>query len=205
MKAKYLLLLLLFSCQKQTLERYNNSERRIIVDGNSLAVGQGSSGGGYRTILRSHGYKVINRARVGQTTLDMIIDCSDVDTILQDNDILIVDEASNDIYFGACADTAYAHLERYCNERRFKRIFIILVTPTPRSGHGTPAAFEQTRLQLIAMLRTAHFYDGLADAGSNIMIGMSGEECNRYYYVDSCHHSNPGYQVRGAVIERAIK
>lgn len=180
---------------------------KVVIDGNSLAKGYLSTDGGYGTYLASLGYTVNNVSISGQSTLQMVNVCNDVDAVLGDSCVLIADEITNDLFFGASVDSAMDRIERYCAQRRayFPGIKIIVTSPTPRNNHGTPSTFETSRQEVIARLHSATFYDELADVGSDSLLGAQGAHLNPVFYQgDMVHHTDSGYLRRGMIISQAI-
>jgi hypothetical protein len=182
---------------------------KIVIDGNSLGVGLGSTFGGYQKLLEDSGYSISNISISGQTTLQMIQNSLDVDSSIHDgNCILVVDEITNDLWYGVSSDTAYERIKRYCLERKqlYPNLLIVVITPTPRSNPGTPSLFEFNRISLIQKLKNNHtFCNILADVGSNPIIGYNGAEYNTNYYYDLVHHTDEGYIIRGNIILNSIK
>lgn len=186
----------------------NHSESRfypdtVLIVGNSLAAGLGSTFGGYERMFKDSGYVTINKAIGGQTTLQMINAVSAINDQISDSCLLVVDEITNDLYYHSTADTAFQRIKRYCSEIKanHKNIKIILVTPTPRSNSGTPSNFESNRNDVIRMIKSDNsFYDYLANAGEDHLIGYTGAETNLSFYYDLVHHTDSGYIVRGTLI-----
>lgn len=159
-------------------------------------------------MIRDSGYTVQNVAICGQTTQMMIDSCRDVNALLTTNTILIVDECTNDLYINRndSVGLIFNKLKKYCDDRRLvANIKIVVVLPTPRENVGTPVDFEVKRQLLIARIKAASFYDALANAGENPMIGLFGCDRNPIYYTDSVHHTDLGYQIRGSIIYNVIK
>lgn len=191
--------MLLLSCsdEEQVVPVQPPPVDRIVIDGNSLAVG------GYNHIFSDSGYHVVNVAVGGQSITRMIQDCIDVDSSITDGSLLIVDEVTNELFFGASADSALERLRRYCDERRrlHPSIRIAVVTPTPRSNPGTHEDFESKRMLAIAMMKSdSSFYDFLANAGEDSSIGLQGSQYDTRFYYDSVHHTQQGYAIRGQLI-----
>jgi len=172
----------------------------VVIDGNSLATGS------YNNMFTDSGYLVRNVAVGGQTLSMMISDCSDVDSVIEDNALLIVDEVTNELYFGSSPDTAVARLKRYCRDRmlRHPSLRIVVVTPTPRANRGTPPDFESRRQSALAMIRNDRtICDFVANAGDDAAIGMDGSQFDTRLYYDSVHHTLLGYHIRGSLIWEA--
>jgi hypothetical protein len=172
MKTTHVLLILssLFvSCEKdeQNVSPVANMVpvSHIVIDGNSLAVGLGSTFGGYAKMLVDSGYSVSNCAVSGQTTAQMISNASDVDGFITEpgRTLLVVDEVTNDLWYGAEVDSAYERLVRYCDQRKAANpgLRILVITPTPRSNAGTPSSFESNRVALIEKIKRGKHFDTL--------------------------------------------
>ena len=175
----------------------------IVIDGNSLSIGQGSTTGGYAKLFRDSGYTVYVRGIGGQSLTQMINNCQDVDTTITKNALLIVDEITNELYFGSSPDTTFERLKRYCQQRKqlHPSLRIVIVTPTPRSNPGTPIDFETKRQAVIAKIKAdKKFYNYLANAGEDSLIGYNGAQFDTQLYYDSVHHTDSGYNRRGLII-----
>jgi len=195
---KYLLsFLLLFSCKKDDIQ----IKRVYAVDGNSIPAGYLLPEGYPQMLADTLHTTVYSCAIGGQTTLQMINYSSDVDSLKYD--VLIVDEITNDLYFGASVDSAYARVVRYCKGRK-----ALIVFPTPRSNGGTPVDFEAKRQALrlrmisdfvkrdtLVYLRSSYAL-GMVDLASDSLIGAAGAEMNTLYYQDKVHHTPLGERYR---------
>lgn len=191
--------MLLFSCsieEPTTPDPIDN----IVIDGNSLAVG------GYNHMFSDSGYPVTNVAISGQTLSMMAYYCADVDSAISDNTLLIVDEVTNELLYGASADTAVERLRRYCQDRMrlHPTLRIVVVTPTPRSNPNNPPDFESRRQSAIYLMkRDRTICDFLANAGEDSSIGEYGSQFDTRFYYDSVHHTTLGYNIRGTLIWKA--
>jgi hypothetical protein len=207
MLSRVLLIAVLFwSCSQEDTVRpsVDMPISRIVIDGNSLAA----CPYGYTQALTDSGYEVHNCAISGQTVSRMIYDSEDVDTVIGDSAVLVVDEVTNELYFGATADSAFSRLKRYCQRRRqlHPDLRIIVVTPTPRSNSGTPIGFEANRVSVIAKMKADRsFYYRLSNAGEDSLIGYQGAELDATYYYDRVHHTRAGYNVRSAILMSSMK
>lgn len=198
---KYLIIILsLVACSKS--EPAATIKPNIVIDGNSLAKGYLSSFGGYTKVFKDAGYNVTNVAIGGQTTLQMITNHADVDSAIKDNTILIVDEITNDLFYGATVDTALARVQRYIDERKklHPNVKVIVVSPTPRSNAGTPPDFESKRQDVL--LRMKGYI--IAPVGSSFL-GAANAQYDTLYYCDKVHHTDRGYIERGQIILNTIK
>lgn len=196
-----------FSCKKEIVSPY---VRVLAFDGNSIPSGWALPVPYPSIIGDSLGCTVYNCAIGGQTTLQMLSNSSDVDSLRYS--ILIVDEISNDLWWGASVDTAYARIVRYCRIRN-----AIIIYPTPRSNAGTTADFEQKRQELrIRMIkdfqkidtlvyRNSFYAKGMIDLASDSLIGYQGAQFNNIYYQDLVHHTILGNKYRASRIIYGLK
>jgi hypothetical protein len=70
--------------------------------------------------------------------------------------------------------------------RRNAGFKVIVSTILPRSQAGLASTFETDRQMVNTLIRDnwQSFADGLSDIGANPIIGDSGDELNKAYYVD---------------------
>ena len=200
MKKILIISILLFSCKKQDVHVI--LAQKIILDGNSLAVGVGANGNGYRQLLCDVA-PVSSLAISGQSTMSMLTNHADLDTALINFSVLVIDECTNDLYYGATAQEAYDHLQLYIDLVK-TNTKVLIVTPTPRSNPQTPADFEAKRQELIRMIKSNKRWN-IADVGSDPVLGSPGSELNTEYYCDKVHHTRKGYDRRGAIILDALR
>lgn len=197
---------------------------KLVADGNSLTVGQGSTGGQdylqqLKTLLTDTAPKVIadpvlaNFGVGGQTTDAMIADAAtQIDTTLAavgtySAQVLLGWEGTNDLYFGATAQDAYDDLATYYAARKAAGWRVLAFTITPRSNSGTPSDFETKRQQVNALLRAnwPAFADGLVDVAADHRIGREGAETDTTYYTDLVHMTNAGYAVVAELASAAVQ
>jgi hypothetical protein len=119
----------------------------IVFDGNSLTAGLGASPGNsypeqaMRLLPRSYTWH--NLGVSAQTTVQMAADAADqVDALVDPSarNVLVVWEATNDLFFGAGPEAAYGHLVSYCQDRRRAGYQVIVLTLLPRSEPGAAGA-----------------------------------------------------------------
>ncbi len=116
-------------------------------------------------------------------------------------------EGTNDLYFGATAAAAYAHLVTYCQSLRTIGFKAIILTILPRSDAGTPVNFETSRQSVNANLvaNWATFADAIYDCASDARIGNAGDENNLTYYLnDHVHLNATGYAIIATGVQAAI-
>lgn len=189
----------------------------VVFDGNSLTVGDGSTGGAdypaqVMIYLNPYGaYTKYNYGVGGQKTTDMAADAAAQIDILYSagnaQNILVAWEVTNDLFFGASAATAYANIVSYCQARQAVGFQVVVLTVLPRSNVGTPGSFEADRQTVNTSIRAnwSTFADALADVAADTRIGDSGDEINVAYYDGSLVHlGNEGYGVVADITAAAI-
>lgn len=203
------------SCHKETSSHFTITN--IVIDGNSLAINDGY--GRYMKTQFSQ-YRYVNIAIGGKTTIDLLNN-GKADTALLNygGNILILDEATNDIYYQCGGDIAFAHYKRYCYwyKQRHPNTKIILVSPTPRKSDN--AKLEIDRQRILSLLRndfkiqsnyTDVYYsnndyaDVLVDAGDNEILGKYSALDNKDLYADAVHHTDSGFVIRGKLVANGI-
>lgn len=209
-----LLFLLLTSCSKSEdiiiKEDPPNLPVQIICVGNSIVDGWPLDDSvSYPSFIRKDlGYATINLGIGAISTTQMLANPLNVDTLNFDNklSILVVDEATNDIYYGADGTATYNNYIRYCVEWKANNpeLKIVLIVPTPRNNG--PADFEVKRQALRTLLLNNYSpADILIDLASDSLIGFAGCETNTVYYLDGCHMTIEGNKYRAKLIETGIK
>lgn len=191
------------------------SEINVVFDGNSLTVGTGVSAG--ETYPEQFAQFFLGKSTVtnlgvsSQTTQDMLADvASQVQPLYNGakfDNVAVVWEGTNDLYFGATAAQAYANLVSYCQAVRSYGFKAIILTITPRSNGSTPASFESDRQTVNASIRTnwESFADGIVDVGADVAIGPDDAELNTTYYGDLVHMTVHGYARVGLLVAREIE
>jgi lysophospholipase L1-like esterase len=194
----------------------SNNLPQIIFDGDSMTEGVGSSRGqNYpkQTIDLLGGTSVFtyyNQAVSGQTTQQMIDDgVSQIDALhsnLKRANIVVLWAGTNDIYFGASAETTYNRIVEYAKARRVAGSKVVVTTILPRSNEGTPQTFEANRQYVNTRIREnwTTFADAIADVAANTDIGEPHDELNKRYYPDGVHLNNRGYAIVAHIVRDQI-
>jgi len=188
----------------------------IVCDGNSLTVGQGSTGGnnypsqmGVKYPLSSFAGSITNKGVGGQTTLDMEADAtSDIDSLLSGSyeNILLAWEIRNHLVVDAPTNSdAYDAFADYCSERQAAGWKVIVATILPSwaasyRGDNTSTGYaqlESDRNAVNVMLRNGwgDFADGLADLAAVSSIGTFGNHENTGYVFNTA--SRPTTSTNG--------
>ncbi|MEP0873613.1 SGNH/GDSL hydrolase family protein [Trichocoleus desertorum AS-A10] len=205
--------------------------KRVLFDGNSLVRGFRATNadtnfpGQCLSSLGSewHGF---NFGVDGQITPNMTADAAvQVDSLKRaelTKDVVVAWEATNDLFFGASAATAFSNLKAYCQARKAAGFKVVVLTVLPRSSAGTPAGYEAARQALNSSLRADFnvasgstnvllpapgiaYADALADVAADTRIGDAGDEANAtYYFADLVHLNNTGYGIVAAIAKDAV-
>lgn len=141
-----------------------------------------------------------NVAIGGQTTADML---SHVDAVVDrlavpgQLNVVVAWGQSNDLYFGASADTTLARMARYAAGRRAKGFTIVTMTVLPRADQGLASGFELERQRVNAALRASDhlaYADLVVDIAADPVIGSAGAEFNTSLFqsVDRVHFTDGG-------------
>jgi len=190
--------------------------RYLVVEGDSLTTGQGSSGGNtypkqLQDLYPTTQLVYFNVATSGQTLSDMTTDAAaQVDPKRDPSQPLcavVIWGGTNDIYFGASGATAYSRLVTYCQARQAAGFKVVALTMLPRSNVGVPVGFETDRTTFNTSVRAdwRTFADALADVAADARIGDAGDELDTTYYdADKVHMNNTGYGVVAGIVRDAL-
>jgi hypothetical protein len=197
------------------------SHLNVVCDGNSLTLGQGSTGGNtYSTyLLRNLEY---TRGRVGasnlgvgaQTTQQMIADfASQVVPLLRpgSHNILAAWEIGNDILTNQITPAqAVANYWTYVDLAVAAGFDVLAFTCAPRAdfdGTGTsykaPARITEANALVLAGYRAHGCFD-CVDLGSATEAPQLQNTANTNYFADTVHHTNAGYSIVASLASRKI-
>ena len=191
---------------------FQKHRTKIIFDGNSIPQGYLLKKSYPEIIRDALSCEIINLSVGGQTTLQMIENSKNLLKI--DGEILIVDEISNDLYFGATPEQAYHHIIDYCKLSSKKCVIIL---PTPRENTGTPRDFEIKRQKVANLFRkdfnktndpefyvNSEYATVLIDLTVDSLIGCNSCDTSKIYFQDKCHPTEIGNKYRAEKIIKAI-
>jgi lysophospholipase L1-like esterase len=199
----------------------------IVFDGNSLTADRGTASINYPQQLaemETIRAKYKNFAKSSQTTVDMIEDASTTVDHLYDpskKSILVAWEITNDLFFGATPETAYANFVEYCQQRKAVGWRVVVINVLPRSNEGTPTNFEKSRKAVNQKMREdfpdktnnptvyrsgekGGYADFLVDVDSIPELGNPGSEKNTIYYPDLVHLTTYGYTLIANSVKNSI-
>ncbi len=174
---------------------------RLVCDGDSLTVGIASTP--YPTqiaALLGGTWNVSNTGISAQTLQDMIDSASDVDSLYSGSNTanwVICFGGTNDIYFGATADTAISRMTTYVTARKSAGFSVAVCTILPRNdfpGTSTLPDDKKTNHELRrqafnnTLRSTLAGADRLIDFASDTRIGDNGDENNTTYYGSDLVH-----------------
>lgn len=199
---------------------------RIVCDGNSLTYGANASNQlttSYPGVMQAEpnlvaiNAKVYNKGVNGQTTQQMQADAAtDIDPLYTRSvrSMVVFWEGGNDFSFNnIIADSVYAHIVRYCTERRAVGFKIVAVTIPYRdqtlftnSSGLSDAAYDAERLAVNAMMMSGWttFADAIVDLASKPGF-TSYNPVDGYYHTDHLHFTDLGYSVIEGYIYGAVK
>jgi lysophospholipase L1-like esterase len=125
--------------------RFSSAGSNVVVDGNSLVYGQGSTGGNNMPAQLaamsplSGNVAVTNLGISGQNLSQMRTNCADVDAayVAGKQNVLVVWEGTNSLNYGGSVAQAYSDTSLYCAERlALNPWIIVLMTTLPRYNQG---------------------------------------------------------------------
>lgn len=200
------LLICLTACGSQAQSA--TSPHLLVMDGNSFVAGNRASGPaaflGQQILDRldpSFGSAYVNNGVGGETTPQMAAKAATVTdpacTSYGAHCIVVAVEVTNDLYDGASADQAYAHLMAYCDARHAADEKVIPTTVLSRSNKGTPATFEAERASINVQIKASNGCgDGVIEWDTDPRVGYDGAEKDRTYFSDDFVHPNDaGYAL----------
>lgn len=226
----------LFHSQNKSAIDFTNAN--LVFDGNSLTnygapcfPGESyGSGDKYPTQLaalspwNSNGATVTNRATSGQTTAQMISGgacdmngsgtrgsaSSEIDVLLGSNEnIIVVWEGTNDLYFNGNTTDAYNRLVTYCQDRQTAGWRVVILTILYRSfGGNTPAgdsnAVYNGKIDTVnASIRSnwATFADAICDVAANANLD---DPTDATYFFDGTHLTGTGRGLIASLVSSTI-
>ena len=178
------------------------TDANIIADGNSYVQGNGYTP--FPSIIaatspfNSNGAVFYNFGVGAQTTPQMITDQASQVLSLYDgavNNILLVVEGGNDIYYNGSASGAITNLDTYCSAARSAGFYVIVSTCIRRdqttSFGDNPSQYNTKLDSFNTLLAASTFYDGIIrpDLDAVFATYTSGG-----YDADHVHPNNTGQQ-----------
>lgn len=168
---------------------------RVVIVGNSL-----SAPSGWPELLATAlgwGATVTftNNAVSGQKMQAIIANAAATDALLgAGKNVLVVWEVTNDMFEGGQHPHCFHRLLRYCADRQIAGWTVVVLTVTPRSDAGTPAAHETWRLAVNTLIRSwwNTFATAMVDVAADTRLD---DETDATYYVDLVHMTAAGKQV----------
>ncbi len=185
----------------------------LVCDGNSLTWMSNSYPSQIEPLLESMGVhtRVVNRGIGGDTTEGMILDAPrDVDPFyssMYEDNIVVVWEGPNDIYYNDDGAAAYQRLVTCCRARKAAGFKVVILTVLPCSSPSYPADFNTQRAVCNSLIRAnwPTFADALADVAADNRIGDDGDSDNATYYVDRLHMTTAGYAIVTGIVLDALR
>jgi lysophospholipase L1-like esterase len=200
---------------------------KIVFDGNSLTEGA-STGAGAANIStqvstqliaqKIFGVSIVNVGVGGKTCAQMIADASTQVAPLfeagRDN-IIVVNEGGNDIYFGATAQQAFQNMRDYCLLRRSEG-FYVLVWSAPKRNNGfsanpsgDPSGFQSALLDFNNRLASGwkEFADAFMDTREHFPYAPEANYPSNggFWFPDCIHPSATGNAILAAKIIECLK
>lgn len=131
----------------------------------------------------------------------------DVDQRLGDRWVVMW-EGANDLYFGATAADAIAHLGAYCSHRHAAGFKVMLVSLLPRGDVGAPVTYEVNRQLVNAWLRQNWhtIAESFVDVAADVLMGHAGQETDERFYLkaDRVHLNLAGAQTVAGYVAVAL-
>lgn len=186
----------------------------VVFDGNSLTAAHGGHIPYPDFVMQDLGNPLgldtANVAVSGQTTLNMIArGPTFVDPLhtTKPVNVLVVWEGTNDMYFGATPEEAYAHLISYAAARKADGWKIVVLTIMPRAGLYTRPDFEVVRQQFNTLLRAnwQTFADQFADIALDPRFGAPGAQEDTMYFEDETHLTQYGISEMAHLTTPAVR
>jgi lysophospholipase L1-like esterase len=154
----------------------------------------------------------INAGESGHTTPQMLTTALTlVDPLYRSSgvNVLMAWEGANDLYFGASADAAFAHLREYGAARRHAGFSVFLLTLLPREDMGVPATYERDRQTVNAALRASwpDFATGLIDVAADPIFASPSVVSEGIYIspIDLVHLTDAGSLAIAKIVVAAVR
>ncbi len=148
---------------------------------------------------------IFNTSVGGRTIETMILDAANVDSLLipASRNVLVAWAGTNDLYFGATAETTYGRIVAYHNARRTAGWKTVVYTVLSRTNPGTPVGYEAARISVNNSIRAnwATFADALCDIALDTRLQTPGDTI---YFSDSVHCTLTGRRVVSGLTKRAL-
>lgn len=203
------------------LAKYNTTASvappSIKFDGNSMTYGVGSTTDNdypsqtVKTLGRTvtwYNYGVSSRTI--PTAITDATGANGLDYVaggVNQKNIVVYWDGTNDLYGGANATTTYNNLVTYLNARKAKGETLIVLTCLPRSGGGTPGGFEAERQSYNTLIRNDGTGVGytVVDVAADSRIGDAGDSDDTTYYGDKVHMTDAGYAIVAGMVKTALQ
>jgi lysophospholipase L1-like esterase len=185
----------------------------IICDGNSLTQGtQSNPGKSYPTLLGDSisVYSIDNNGLNGVTGTQMLLDFADSVLTVIDNErdnIYIVWEVTNDIYYGETARNSVNNVWELCGKARNAGCFVIALSVLPRNQIKDDGG---SILQFNTEIDSANvFLENEWQSHADIYVDLSqapelDDATNTSYFPDGIHLNEDGYAIVVHLIKEAI-
>lgn len=187
----------------------------VVCSGDSLTVGQGSTGGNdYPTLMATAlgGGYTVTKVATGGESLGLIANDAETDidalwSASNTSNTCVLWGGTNDAFFGLPTTLIQERYRNMCLRRRAKGFKIVCVTILPRSDGGAVAGFETKRAAFNTWLRANYtsFGHALADVAADTRIGDSGDETGGNYAGDNVHLNNTGYGIVEDIITPVVQ
>ncbi len=102
------------------------------------------------------------------------------------NNVLVLQEVINDLYYGATGAEAYANVRAYFQTTAKQWDYRVVVAPTPRDNPGVPVGYEAARQDFITLMAADPTFGGWVDdvwrVDQDPRLGDAADCANGYYY-----------------------
>jgi lysophospholipase L1-like esterase len=200
---------------------------KIIFDGNSLTEGA-STGAGAANISSQvssqlinrgiRGVSIVNVGVGGQNCAQMIVDGSSQVAPLREagrDNIVVVNEGGNDIYFGATAAQAFQNIRDYCLLRRAEGFYVLVWSCLHRNNGfssnptGDPSGFQAALLDFNNRLERGwkEFADAYMDTRKHFpyIPEANFPDNGGFWFPDCVHPSATGNAILAAKLIEHLK
>lgn len=184
----------------------------VVFDGNSLLAteyGEPAWPDLVVSSLHDEALSVYNVGVGGQTTLDMLRDVEgQVDPLYHDGQraVYVVWEVTNDLFFGASADSAYARIAQLGRDRKAQGWHVVVLTPMPRGNASDPGGWESRRQAVLDQMRQhwRDFADELVDIAADPDLGSYDRLDDKAWFRDRVHLGPEGTKRVGGMVAPVV-
>lgn len=185
----------------------------IVFDGNSLLATEYGEATWVTMVVDSLHAPLVTTANIGvggQTTAQMLSDVrhqTDPLFTTGEPDVYVAWEVTNDLYFGASADSAYARIVTLCQGQRESGWRVVVMTPMPRGNAVDPADWEARRQIVLTRMRQnwKSFADQIVDIAADPRMGSYASLDDKTLFRDRVHLGPEGTKIVAALTEPAVR